>query len=90
MINALLNLAIQAGSCGLGIWMLLALLGLKWHFFRPARRGYSKLIKILGVAAATWLWVSPHLKREGIGQVAQSRLPYEDESDDEEEEDPWV
>ena len=88
MINALLYLAIQTGLFVLVIWVVLALLGLKWRFFGSARRGYSNLIKTLVAATATWLWVSPQLEREGIGQVAQSRLSYQDESD-EEEEDPW-
>ena len=70
------------------IWVVLALLGLKWRFFGSARRGYSNLIKTLVAAAATWLWVSPQVEREGIGQVPQFRLPYEDEFGDEEEE-PW-
>ncbi len=88
MVNALLNLVIQTGFFVVVIWVVLALLGLKWRFFGSARRGYSNLIKTLVAAAATWLWVSPQIEKEGIGQVAQSRLTYEDESDEEGEE-PW-
>jgi hypothetical protein len=38
-----------------GIWMALALLGLKWRFFRSMRQGYSNLVKAVMVAVATWL-----------------------------------
>ncbi len=88
MVNALLNLVIQIGFFALVIWVVLALLGLKWRFFGSARRGYSNVVKTLVVAATTCLWVSPQIEKEGIGQVAQSRLSYEDEPD-EEVEDQW-
>lgn len=66
----------------------MALVGIKWRLFGSARRGYSNLLKTLVAAAATWLWVSPQVEKEGIGQVVQSRLPLDDESN-EDEEDPW-
>jgi hypothetical protein len=85
MINALLNLVIQAVLLLLGIWLAQALLGLKWRLFRAVRQGYSNLLKTVVVAAATWLW-SPEIKREGGGQVAQASSEFNEKEGDEWEE----
>ena len=89
MVNALLNFTLQVALLLLVFWVALALLGLKWPFLKQVRRGYSNIVKSVLIAAATWLWVSPQGEQEGIGQVAQSHLEYDDEPYDNEE-DSWV
>ena len=88
MVESLLVLVSQIVGVLIGIWLILALLGLKWRWLRGWRQVYGKLLKTIVIATATWLWVSPRIQHEGIGQVAQSRLLYGGEIYPEEE-DPW-
>jgi hypothetical protein len=69
MINALLNYVLQAIMWLAAIWLILALLGLKWRLFRTVRQGYGSLLKAVAGAASTWLW-APEMERQGGGQIA--------------------
>jgi hypothetical protein len=78
MINTLLNFTFQSALLLLGIWLTLALLGLKWRVFKSMRQVYSNLVKTVILAVAAWLW-APEMKREGGGQVAQAGSEYQEE-----------
>ena len=77
MISQLLHVVfILLSILGL-IWLGLALMSAKWPSWKPVRSGYVTLLKAMVLGIARYLW-APRFQREGGGQVAQLRMPYQE------------
>lgn len=58
------------------VWLLLALVGLKFRSFKTLRRAYTGCLLHLGSVVATWLWLTPRIQQEGGGRIADPYFQY--------------
>ena len=73
LLNAVFYLLLFLGL----IWLAIALMSTKWPSWKPVSNGYRTLLKMIGLGIARYLW-TPQFHREGAGEVARPRMPYQE------------